>query len=44
MDEVTEASKVKRANKQRGDTGKKAQYEPEEAEEVARADNNDSWR
>ena len=44
MDEATEAKEVERANEQRGDTGKKAQYEPEEAEGVARADNNDSGR
>jgi hypothetical protein len=43
MDEATEAGEVKRANERRGNTGKKAQYEPEEAEGVARADN-DSWR
>ena len=42
MNEATKAKEVERANKRRGDAGKKAQYEPEEAEEVARADNNDS--
>ena len=42
--ETTEAKGIKKASERRGDTDKKAQYEPEEAGEVARAENNDSWR
>ena len=39
MDEATEVRKVERASERRGNTGKKAQYELEEAEGVARVDN-----
>ena len=44
MNETTEAIGIKKASKRSGDTDKKAQYEPEEAGEVARAENNDSRR
>ena len=39
MDEATEAKEVEKASERRGNAGKKAQYEPEEAEGVARVDN-----